>query len=89
MAALGVNPEDIAGDVEVWPENAEAVVVFRKLRTQWNVVAMVGRVGLQYDAFWALVERLKIPEDRQLEVFGAVQVMEQAVLEMSAEKAGG
>lgn len=80
--------EDVTGDVEIWPENVEAVTVFAKLRTQWRT-GMAGLTGLVYAELWALLRALRVPRARWTEIHEAVQVMEQAVLEMVAEKHRG
>lgn len=86
LAAFGVQAEDVAGDVEVWPENAEAVVVFLKLRTQWRMASMGGLTGLVYAEVWNFLRALRIPRARWSDIFDGVQVMERAVLELAAEK---
>ena len=88
LAAFGAQPEDVAGDLEVWFENADAVAVFAKVRTQWRH-GFNGITGLIYDEVWRMIRRLRVPLERRDEVFADVQVMERAVLEMAKEKSDG
>lgn len=73
--------------MEVWPENAEALVVFAKLGTQWRH-GFNGITGLIYGEVWRMIRRLRVPLERRDEVFAGIQVMERAVIEMSKEKRG-
>ncbi len=87
MAAVGVLPEDIAGDAEVWPDNMEAALVFSELVTQWRY-GMAGITGLDYTAIWTPIRIRRIPRDRWQDLFESVRTMERAVLEMKAEQDG-
>jgi hypothetical protein len=87
LAAFGAQLEDVTGDVEVWPENEEAVTVFVQLATQWRH-GMSGLTGLIYSEIWPIARLLRIPRIRWIELLGSVQVMERAVLELRAEKDG-
>lgn len=81
-------PEDVEeGDVEVWGENAEAVAIFVKVRTQWRH-GMGGITGLDYSAVMAVLRARQVPRSSWTEVLDAVATMESAVLEMKAEKNG-
>lgn len=78
--------EDVAGDdVEVWPENAEAVLVFTKLRTQWRH-GMSGITGLEYGALDPVMRMVRVPRERRGQIFEDVRIMEGAVLKMAAER---
>lgn len=79
--------DDIAADliVEVWPDNWQAVRVFRAMRTQWRVGA-VGPTGLDYSALQEVWRRLKVaPSDRD-ETFELIQIMEEVALEEMTRK---
>ena len=85
LRALGASEEQIAAaqleavkrDFEVWEDNWEAVMMFLKMQTQWNV-SMSGLVGLNYPALETLIRLYKIEEP--LELFEKVQVIERAAL---------
>lgn len=82
-----MQPEDVAGDVEVWPENMDVVSVFGELGTQWRH-GMQGITGLDYGAIWTPIRIRRLPRERWQEIFDGIRVMERAVLEMKAERDG-
>lgn len=45
-AALAAADETESGDVEIWPENADAVRLFFALDTQWRTAVLPGKVAV-------------------------------------------
>ena len=93
LRALGASEEQILAakleavqeDFEVWDENWEAMMMFLRMQTQWNV-SMSGLVGLNYQALETLIRLYKIEEP--LELFEKVQVIERAALvKMNSKRA--
>lgn len=93
MRALGASEEQIAAaqleavkrDFEVWEENWEAVMMFLRMQTQWNV-SMNGLVGLNYQALETLIRLYHVKEP--VELFERVQVIERAALvKMNSKRA--
>lgn len=77
--------EAVQEDFEVWDENWEAMMMFLRMQTQWNV-SMNGLVGLNYQALETLIRLYKIEEP--LELFEKVQVIERAALvKMNSKRA--
>lgn len=71
--------------LDIWPENLQALNVFYRLRTQWNV-AMNGVVGLRYESMeWAMAMEPVSPDERP-QVTADIQVMEQETLRLWREK---
>lgn len=89
LAALGLYSEDeiVIDDDEfwLWPESVDAFRFWCSIQTQW-VVGMAGRVGLNYPAVESCMRLHGIPKKKQPELFGLIQAMESAVLEVWAEK---
>lgn len=85
LAMLGFAPEmqdealAASTDVEIWPENWTAVMVFADMQTQWNV-GMGGPIGLRYEAMPMAFQANGVGADRHAEVFAQVRVMERAAL---------
>jgi hypothetical protein len=73
-------------DVEVWPENWPAYLLFTSLQTQWNV-GMGGRAGLKYEALYPLLDRQTDTPEQWQQLFDDVRVMEYAALDQMAEDA--
>jgi hypothetical protein len=74
-------------EVEVWPENWDAVQLFTALGTQWRVSIGGGPSGLDYAALMALMPLYGGPSRDLLD---RVRVMEAAVLtEIRKEKPDG
>lgn len=101
MQAYGAPPEAIAqaqalitpaaeppsNDIEIWPENVQAVDAFFAVQTQWVRQSMTGhRVSLNYPGVWCVLDRM-YPLRRRRRLFASLQVMELAVLEADAELA--
>lgn len=79
-------PEDLDSDVEIWPDNELAVLVFLDLGTQWRH-GMNGITGLDYCAIPVLMDLRGIAQEDRRDVFAGVKVMERAVLELRLEQA--
>jgi hypothetical protein len=77
---LGLTAEEATGPpFEVWPDNWPAIMVYRSMRTQWNV-GPAGPVGLVYASLGEVWRRLKVPPSDRDQVFQDLQVMEEAAL---------
>jgi hypothetical protein len=87
MAALGVRPEDLVQDVDIWPENLAAVSIFLDMGTQWQT-GMAGATGLRYEALWTPLRIRRVPRALWEEVFEGIRTMERAVLELRSEANG-
>ena len=90
---MGASEEQIAAaqleavkhDFEVWKENWEAVMMFLRMQTQWNV-SMNGLIGLNYQALETLIRLYYVKEP--VELFEKVQVIERAALvKMNSKRA--
>ncbi len=93
LKALGASEEQIAAaqleavkhNFEVWEENWEAVMMFLRMQTQWNV-SMNGLIGLNYQALETLIRLYHVKEP--VELFEKVQVIERAALvKMNSKRA--
>lgn len=73
-------------DVEVWPDNWQAVTLFARMRTQWRV-GFGGAVGLDYNVLYRMIGRLKLGDMEAEELEEDVQVMELEALRVMAEAA--
>ncbi len=73
-------------DVEVWPDNWQAVILFARMRTQWRV-GFGGAVGLDYNVLYRMIGRLKLDDIEAEELEEDVQVMELEALRVMAEAA--
>ncbi|WP_238587272.1 MULTISPECIES: DUF1799 domain-containing protein [Pseudomonas] len=86
MTLFGLSPEDLDGDVEVWPENWPAFRLFNAMSTQWRTGAC-GATGLDYTAISNVAELIGIKKKQLREIFPDLQVMEaEALLVMSEQK---
>ena len=94
LKALGASEEQIAAaqleavkhNFEVWEENWEAVMMFLRMQTQWNV-GMSGLIGLNYQALETLIRLYHVKQP--VELFEKVQVIERAALvKMNTKRAG-
>ena len=90
---MGASEEQIAAaqleavkhNFEVWEENWEAVMMFLRMQTQWNV-SMNGLIGLNYQALETLIRLYHVKEP--VELFEKVQVIERAALvKMNSKRA--
>lgn len=66
-------------DFEVWEENADALVIFMKLQTQWNVIDG-GFIGLNYQSVQFLFTIGAVAN--QAEMMDDLQAMEMAALQV-------
>ena len=76
-------------DFEVWDENWEAVQMFLRVQTQWNV-SMDGLVGLKYEVLLGsggLFDLYNV--ENRTDVLERLQVMEATVLTESRKRSNG
>ena len=66
-------------DVEIWPDQAATVDVFRAMITQWRM-GPGGPIGLDYSALTPVMRWLGVPPAERAEVFDGVRIMERAAL---------
>ena len=89
MAALGIYCEEpvVIDDDEfwLWPESEDAFQLWLAIQTQW-VVGMAGPVGLNYTGVETCMRMHGIKKSVQQQLFGSIQVMEQAALDEWASK---
>jgi len=71
-------------DVEVWPENWPAFLLFSRLSTQWSV-SMSGRTGLRYESIYPLLDR-EYSGEAWDEAFSDIQEMEISALNAMREE---
>jgi hypothetical protein len=70
-------------DFHVWPENWNAVQLFLKLSTQWDVrVGMAGAayIGIRYESVPGQMARLRILPEEQPDYWDYLELMERAAL---------
>jgi hypothetical protein len=67
------------------PENWDAVETFCRCATQWSYGVMGGVIGLIYPDVKTVLD-LTQPKKRHRELFLAIQIMEQAALEIFNSK---
>lgn len=87
ILAIGALPEDFLDDseLEIWPENWEAVLIFSRMGTQWRV-GMGGATGLDYTLLPLLCESYRVKRKQYPEILDKIQVMERHALSiMSSE----
>lgn len=65
---------------EVWQENEPALRAFLALETQWRTGSTGIVLGLRYEGVRAALNMMNVKD--QSEIFGNLQVMEQAALEV-------
>lgn len=83
MEHLGLTLEDYAGgdgDVELWPENERAYLLFSWMQTQWRVGAM-GPIGLDYNTLGRKMDRMQLEPDAYDQLEDDIRTMEFAALE--------
>lgn len=89
MAALGIFCEEpvVIEDDEfwLWPENETAFSIWLALQTQW-LIGMTGPTGLNYSGVETCMRMRGYSKKVQQQLFGSIQVMEQAALEEWASK---
>ena len=86
-AAYGLTIEEASGpDVEVWPDNLNAVNLFISVSTQWRS-GVSGPTGLDYAVLPYVIERASIDRADYDQVFADIRVLEESALEiMHADK---
>lgn len=65
--------------MEVWPENWPALQLFIRMATQWRV-GMSGATGLDYGVLFTMLDRMKLGDEEQEQMFEDIRVMEQEAL---------
>lgn len=65
--------------IPVWPENRQAVIVFRAMDTQWRA-GMGGYTGLDYSALAEVWKRTHTKRRDRDRVFADLRVLESAAL---------
>lgn len=84
LEAQGLTPADYDVTVEVWPENWPAWCLWQQVRGQWRV-GVAGVYALDYVPLFALMERMRLPDDEWRTTFEAIRVIEAtAIDEMKA-----
>jgi len=76
---FGLTMQEVNPDMEIWPDNLEAVQCFIGLSTQWKS-GMNGVNGLDYAAISIVMEMNDVTNKRM--VFGELQIMEREVLRL-------
>lgn len=85
MAKLGLTLADIAeDDVEIWPDNWPAFLLFNALGTQWRT-GPGGATGLDYSVVREVAILIGIKKRQIPELFPDLQVMEAEALAVMAE----
>jgi hypothetical protein len=86
LAAFGLTRADVAADeqVEVWPDNWDAVSVFTSMRTQWRT-SFAGAVGLDYGVLPTIFSLHNIKRPRRKDIFDDLRILEDAALEAMRE----
>lgn len=94
MQAFGIDQDVIDAEVErekrqsgceVHADNEATVLAFLHLKTQWRIIAGLGKPvyqGLEYAAIPPVLDLLHIPRKARNEVFAGLRVMEQAALDV-------
>ena len=86
LAALGLTAADLdEEDVEVWPCNWPAFLLFNRISTQWRAGAS-GVVGLDYSCIRNVAKFLGIKKKKLAEIFPDLQVLEGEALRVMAEE---
>lgn len=83
----GFELEDYETDViEVWPDNVLALDLFRRVGTRWRIPPMGGvPIGLQWEAIYPLMERMKLDDDAWNGLHDDLMIMEAAAIETMHE----
>jgi hypothetical protein len=86
LAAAGLTAEDFeCEEVEVWPENHQAYLLFVSLQTQWRVSAG-GASGLDFMVAYQRMDRMGLAPEEYDELDQDLQAMELAALAVMHEK---
>ncbi|MCD0492342.1 DUF1799 domain-containing protein [Chromobacterium violaceum] len=83
LEAFGLTSDDLGQqqDVEVWPDNWQAVQLLNRMSTQWRV-GFGGAVGLDYNVLYRMMDRLALAPEQFDQMEADIQVLESAVLEL-------
>lgn len=81
LDAFGLTTADLGQqqDVEVWPDNWQAVQLLNRMSTQWRV-GFGGAVGLDYNVLYRMMDRLGLVPEEYDQMEADIQMMEQEVL---------
>jgi len=86
LAALGLTAADLdEEDVEVWPCNWPAFLLFNRMSTQWRA-GTGGAIGLDYSSIRDVASFLGIKKKKLAEIFPDLQVLEGEALRVMAEE---
>ncbi len=77
------------GRLALWPDNVQAVHVFRRMLTQWNVAGFGGFVGLRYESMRIVLDVCGVEREQWPEVVDCVQLMERHALSLLNEDRSG
>lgn len=89
LGFFGFDADDVTADeVEVWPNNWEAVQLFSSVCGQWRV-SMAGAYALDYKAVAAAMDLMGVKKRRRKKLFEFVRVMEREALSIMGEKKDG
>jgi hypothetical protein len=72
-------------EIGCWPDNWQALQVFRSMSTQWTV-AYGGYVGLRYEALQPVFEACGIKKKARAEMFHSLRIMENEALSVINER---
>lgn len=82
LKAFGLRPEDFAeqNEIDIWPDNFEAVKLFADVSTQWRI-GFGGATGLDYSAVCAVMKLTRVKKKRRQALLADIAVLEAAALE--------
>lgn len=84
MAAFGFSLDDLDEQViEIWPDVAPSLNVFKALNTQWRI-GLNGCTGLDYNCIPAVMDLMDI--DDRATVFDDIRLMESVALKEMHKK---
>ena len=85
IGMFGLAPGDLVEEVEVWPCNWPAFLLFNRMSTQWRAGAG-GAIGLDYSCTRDVAGFLGIKKKKLAEIFPDLQVLEGEALRVMAEE---
>ncbi|WP_256581505.1 MULTISPECIES: DUF1799 domain-containing protein [Pseudomonas] len=86
LGVLGLTAADLDDeDVEVWPCNWPAFLLFNRMSTQWRA-GSGGAIGLDYSSIRDVAGFLGIKKKKLAEIFPDLQVLEGEALRVMAEE---
>ncbi|WP_308584886.1 DUF1799 domain-containing protein [uncultured Pseudomonas sp.] len=85
ISVFGFAPGDLDEDVEVWPCNWPAFLLFNRMSTQWRA-GTGGAIGLDYSSIRDVAGFLGIKKKKLAEIFPDLQVLEGEALRVMAEE---